>query len=81
MVGPDCLFRSQQEKAQRNTLAGFVEEAYLSEFQFEAQRKTFATYGKFCFVILLDEYDYVMRCGVLIFVNYFCRLRIGSKRW
>ena len=81
VVGPDCLSRSQQEKAQRNMLAGFVEEAHLSEFQFEAQRKTFAACGKFCLFILLHEYNYGMRCGVLIFVNYFCRLRIRSKHW
>ena len=81
VVGPDCLSRSQQEKAQRNMLAGFVEEAHLSEFQFEAQRKNFAACGKFCLFILLHEYNYGMRCGVLIFVNYFCRLRIRSKHW
>ena len=52
-LGPDCSFRSGQQKAKRNTLAGFVEPAHLSEFQFEAQRKTFTSFGivtfdKFC---------------------------------
>lgn len=32
-------------KAQRNTLAGFVENAHISAFNFENQRRTFHTYG------------------------------------
>ena len=44
-LGPDCPFKSEQMKAHRNTLAGFVEPAHLSEFQFEAQRKTFTSFG------------------------------------
>ena len=46
-LGPECINRSNQQKAKRNTLAGYVEPAHLSEFQFEAQRKTFASFGKF----------------------------------
>ena len=45
-LGPDCPFKSGQQKAHRNTLAGYVEPAHLSEFQFEAQRKTFVSFGK-----------------------------------
>ncbi len=44
-LGPDCPFKSGQQRAHRNTLAGFVEPAHLSEFQFEAQRKTFTSFG------------------------------------
>jgi len=44
-LGPECINRSNQQKAKRNTLAGYVEPAHLSEFQFEAQRKTFASFG------------------------------------
>ena len=36
---------------------------------------------KFYLFILLHEYNYGIRCGVLIFVNYFFRLRIRSKHW
>ena len=45
-LGPDCPFKTGQQRAHRNTLAGFVEEAHLSEFQFEAQRKTFTSFGQ-----------------------------------
>lgn len=50
-LGPDCPFKTGQQRAHRNTVAGFVEPAHLSEFQFEAQRKTFTSFGKnmFCF--------------------------------
>jgi len=44
-LGPENSFRTSQQKAKRNTLAGYIEPAHLSEFQFEAQRKTFASYG------------------------------------
>lgn len=47
IVGPECPHLSNQQKAQRNTLSGYVEEAHISEFQFEAQRKTFVSFGKF----------------------------------
>ncbi|KAK4026056.1 pre-mRNA-processing factor 17 [Daphnia magna] len=44
-LGPDCPFKTGQQRAHRNTVAGFVEPAHLSEFQFEAQRKTFTSFG------------------------------------
>lgn len=43
--GPENPFQTQQMKAHRNTLAGYVEKAHISEFQFENQRRTFASYG------------------------------------
>lgn len=45
-LGPECPFKTGQQRAHRNTLAGYVEPAHLSEFQFEAQRKTFVSFGK-----------------------------------
>ena len=32
-------------KAAKNTLAGYVEKASMSDFQFDIQRKTFQSYG------------------------------------
>ncbi|XP_045765768.1 pre-mRNA-processing factor 17 [Maniola jurtina] len=43
--GPENPFQTQQMKASRNMLAGYVEKAHISEFQFENQRRTFTSYG------------------------------------
>lgn len=51
-LGPECPFKTGQQKAHRNTLAGFVEPAHLSEFQFEAQRKTFTSFGMQMFLLI-----------------------------
>ncbi|XP_065057544.1 pre-mRNA-processing factor 17-like [Rhopilema esculentum] len=45
VVGPENPFKSRQQKATKNTLSGFVEEAHISDFQFDNQRKTFHSYG------------------------------------
>ena len=45
VVGPHNPFKTQQEAATKNTLAGFVEDAHVNEFQFELQRRTFHSYG------------------------------------
>lgn len=45
-VGPENPFKTEQQKAPKNTLSGYVEKAHISEFQFENQRRTFASYGK-----------------------------------
>lgn len=44
-LGPDNPFKTDQMKAERNILSGFVEKAHISEFQFENQRRTFTSYG------------------------------------
>lgn len=43
--GPDNPNLTDQMKAPRNVLAGYVEKAHISAFQFENQRRTFHTYG------------------------------------
>lgn len=43
--GPENPFQTQQMKANRNMLSGFVEMAHISDFQFENQRRTFTSYG------------------------------------
>lgn len=43
--GPENPFLTNQQRAQRNTLSGFVEKAHISAFNFENQRRTFHTYG------------------------------------
>ena len=42
--GPANPFKTQQQAAHKNTLAGFVEDAHVNEFQFETQRRTFHRY-------------------------------------
>lgn len=44
-VGPENPFKTQQQRALKNTLAGYVEKAHFSDFQFENQRRTFTSYG------------------------------------
>lgn len=44
-IGPENPFKTQQMKAKRNMLSGFVEKAHISDFQFENQRRTFTSYG------------------------------------
>nr|KAF7417260.1 hypothetical protein H0235_011791 [Vespula pensylvanica] len=44
-LGPENPFKTQQQRAVKNMLSGYVEKAYISEFQFENQRRTFASYG------------------------------------
>lgn len=43
--GPDNPFKSEIQKAQKNTSTGFIEPAHISDFQFENQRRTFHSYG------------------------------------
>merc|ERR1711936_835646 len=43
--GPANPFKTQQQAAHKNTLAGLVEDAHVNEFQFETQRRTFHSYG------------------------------------
>lgn len=45
VVGPLNPFQTEQMKAQKNTLSGFVEKAHISDFQFENQRRTFHSFG------------------------------------
>lgn len=43
--GPENPFLTDQQRAPRNTLSGYVEKAHISAFNFENQRRTFHTYG------------------------------------
>lgn len=43
--GPENPNLTDQMREPRNTLAGYVEKAHISAFQFENQRRTFHTYG------------------------------------
>ncbi|XP_034939446.1 pre-mRNA-processing factor 17 [Chelonus insularis] len=44
-VGPENPFKTQQQRAPKNILSGYIEKTHISEFQFENQRRTFASYG------------------------------------
>lgn len=52
-VGPNNPFQTRQQKAPRNMLSGFVEQAHMSDFQFENQRRTFSSFGKITETYLL----------------------------
>ena len=43
--GPDNPNLTAQQKAIKNTLTGYVESTNINDFQFENQRRTFATLG------------------------------------
>ncbi|CAN7988885.1 unnamed protein product [Ixodes hexagonus] len=45
VVGPENPFKTQQQKAFKNTLAGYVEPAHVNDFHFESQRLTFSSFG------------------------------------
>lgn len=53
-LGPENPFLTQQQRAQKNTLSGFVEKAHISEFQFENQRRTFSSYGELQYPIFMN---------------------------
>ncbi|XP_022803224.1 pre-mRNA-processing factor 17-like [Stylophora pistillata] len=44
-VGPSNPFKTRQQNAPKNALAGYVEPAHMSDFTFETQRRTFTSYG------------------------------------
>lgn len=54
--GPENPFQTQQQKAIKNMLSGYVEKAHISEFQFENQRRTFTSYGKIQFHHILQHF-------------------------
>lgn len=45
VVGPENPFKTQQQQIEKNVLSGHIEPAHVSEFQFETQRRTFASFG------------------------------------
>jgi pre-mRNA-processing factor 17 len=45
-LGPENPFQTRQQCARNNMLSGFAEQAYINDFQFENQRRTFHSYGK-----------------------------------
>jgi len=45
VAGPVNPFKTQQQAATKNTLAGYIEDAHVNAFQFETQRRTFESYG------------------------------------
>jgi len=46
VAGPENPFLTQQQKAPKNMMTGFVEKANISDFMFETQRRTFHSFGK-----------------------------------
>lgn len=45
VAGPENPFKTQQQKATKNSLSGFVEPAHINDFHFESQRRTFTSFG------------------------------------
>ena len=50
-LGPQNPFQTTQQRAHKNMLSGFVEQAYISDFQFENQRRTFNSFGMYYFIV------------------------------
>ncbi|PSN51199.1 hypothetical protein C0J52_06069 [Blattella germanica] len=44
-LGPENPFQTRQQRAHKNMLSGYVEQAHISDFQFENQRRTFNSYA------------------------------------
>lgn len=44
-VGPENPFKTKQMKSERNMQSGYIEPAYMNDFQFENQRRTFNSFG------------------------------------
>jgi pre-mRNA-processing factor 17 len=44
-IGPQNPFQMREQHAHGNMASGFVEPAYISDFHFENQRRTFSSYG------------------------------------
>jgi pre-mRNA-processing factor 17 len=56
-VGPHNPFKTQQQNAKKNHLAGYVENAHVNEFNFETQRRTMQSFN-YCFdPSTIDEKD------------------------
>ena len=47
VLGPEKMNESPFDKVKRNMLSGFAEPAHVNDFDFEMQRRTFASYGKY----------------------------------
>ncbi|BES92770.1 WD domain, G-beta repeat [Nesidiocoris tenuis] len=68
-LGPQNPFLTDQQRAPKNTLSGYVEPAHLNEFQFENQRKTFTSFG-YALDPSIDDHgrvagpDVTIGCGV-----------------
>ncbi|KFM59877.1 Pre-mRNA-processing factor 17, partial [Stegodyphus mimosarum] len=45
IAGPVNPFKTQQQLAVKNSLAGYVEPAHINDFHFELQRRTFTSFG------------------------------------
>lgn len=45
VLGPANPFKTKQQQIDKNVLSGHIEPAHVSEFQFETQRRTFASFG------------------------------------
>ncbi|CAG0923160.1 unnamed protein product [Notodromas monacha] len=45
VVGPSNPFKTKQQLATKNVLAGFAEPAHVDHFQFESERRTFNSFG------------------------------------
>lgn len=69
-VGPENPFRTQQQRAAKNMLSGYVEKAHISEFQFENQRRTFASYGRDCSVASSSSTECLTSFAFFLFQFY-----------
>jgi len=71
-VGPENPFKTNQQKAKKNTLTGFVEPSHISHFQFETQRRTFTSYG--VYMLLRFSVMCLMICLLSVIVKHLVSL-------
>jgi len=64
-IGPENPFKTQQQRAVKNMLSGYVEHAHISPFQFENQRRTFASYGNINDILYIKTlFDQFLLTGI-----------------
>lgn len=73
-LGPENPNQTQQQKAERNMLSGYVEPAHMDAFQFENQRRTFTSYGmQILFLVSVFFYTSLLCAEMsVLFFNIVC---------
>lgn len=79
--GPENPFKTNQQKAHKNMLSGYVEKAHMNEFIFENQRRTFQSFGKFVLVIygLSSDWNLFISGMVMYDVGYAMDPSLGGQ--
>ena len=63
-------FKTRQQLAQKNMLAGYVEPSHFNDFQFENQRRTFHSYGELFWLVSLFPVWFAVSLPVWFIVSF-----------